>query len=572
MQRAIASILIFAAVARAGAQDTSLVGLWEAKRRYGPDLRGELVVRGEGSTWRATIASRAANVSVMRDSVYVDFPEGGTYVGHFARNRTTIRGNWFQPQMMTTGMRAAMPLILSPCGSGCFSAYVEPLEDAFTFYLRVTPLTAGKLAAFLRNPERNQGRFLGVNNIVRSGDAVVLRNARDSAIASGDTAGGMMRFFLRGATFDFLRVPADSFSWFYPRGRPSAEYSYARPPIRNDGWRVATPEEVGMSREKLTEMVRTLANASQDSTNAYRLHGVLIARHGKLILEEYFLGESADRPHDTRSASKTLVTVVLGAAMQAGMNVSPDTRVYATMGLDTPGLDPLKRAMTLRNLLQMSSGLDCDDSSQEYHPGSESNITDQDTSANWLGMVMGLKMIRTPGAKSVYCSIDPFLAGNVIARATGRSFFDLAWDLVGEPMQMGRYYLMVDPMGRPYMGGGARFLARDFMKMAQLYANGGTWNGRRIVSEAWVRESGPPKTVIEGAGKYGYLWWSTDYTYRGQPVQAHHASGNGGQYSLYLPELDLVVATYGGNYADRGGFVSTRELIPQWILPAIVGK
>src|SRR6185503_4166083 len=114
-------------------------------------------------------------------------------------------------------------------------------------------------------------------------------------------------------------------------------------------------------------------------------------------------------------------------------------------------------------------------------------------SANWLGMVMGLKMIRTPGAKSVYCSIDPFLAGNVIAQATGRSFFDLAWDLVGEPMQMGRYYLMVDPMGRPYMGGGARFLARDFMKMAQLYANGGTWNGRRIVSEAWVRESGPPK-------------------------------------------------------------------------------
>ena len=78
--------------------------------------------------------------------------------------------------------------------------------------------------------------------------------------------------------------------------------------------------------------------------------------------------------------------------------------------------------------------------------------------------------------------------------------------------------------------------------------------------------------MIEGAGKYGYLWWSTDYTYRGQPVQAHHASGNGGQYSLYLPELDLVVATYGGNYADRGGFVSTRELIPQWILPAIVGK
>lgn len=572
MQRAIASLLVCAALARAGAQDTSLVGLWEAKRRYGPDLRGELVLRGDGSTWRATIASRATDVHVIRDSVYVDFPNGGTFIGHFARNRATIRGNWFQPRMMATGMRTAMPLMLASCGRGCYSARVEPLEDAFTFYLRVAPPANGRLNAFVRNPERNQGRFLGVNNIVRNGDAVILRNARDSAVTSGDTTGGMMRFFLRGATFDFRRVPADSFSWFYPRGRPSAEYSYSRPAQRNDGWTVANPEDVGMSREKLVEMVRTLANASRDSTNAYRLHGVLIARHGKLILEEYFHGESGDKPHDTRSASKTLVTLVLGAAMQAGMKVGPDTRVFATMGVDTPGLDPLKRAMTLRNLLQMSSGLDCDDNGPGDHPGNESNITDQDTSANWLGMVMGLKMIRNPGEKSVYCSIDPFLAGNVIARATGKSFFDLAWDLVGEPMQMGRYYLLVDPMGRPYMGGGARFLARDFMKMAQLYANGGTWNGKRIVSEAWVRESGPPKTVIEGAGKYGYLWWSTDYTFRGQPIQAHHASGNGGQFSLYIPELDLVVLTYGGNYADRGGFVSIRELIPQWILPAIVGK
>ena len=102
MQRAIASLLICAALARAGAQDTSLVGLWEAKRRYGPDLGGELVLRGDGSTWRATIASRATSVSVVRDSVYADFPNGGTFVGHFARNRAAIRGNWFQPRMMAT--------------------------------------------------------------------------------------------------------------------------------------------------------------------------------------------------------------------------------------------------------------------------------------------------------------------------------------------------------------------------------------------------------------------------------------------------------------------------------------
>jgi len=113
-----------------------------------------------------------------------------------------------------------------------------------------------------------------------------------------------------------------------------------------------------------------------------------------------------------------------------------------------------------------------------------------------------------------------------------------------------------------------------------LYAGGGMWNGRRILSEAWVRESIEPRYslgtglenayVARSALNYGYLWWSTAYHYRGRIVRAYHASGNGGQYSLFIPELDLVIAAFGGNYNDRGGFVSITELIPQQVLPAIV--
>jgi CubicO group peptidase (beta-lactamase class C family) len=335
-----------------------------------------------------------------------------------------------------------------------------------------------------------------------------------------------------------------------------------------------------MSEDKLAEMVRTIINSSIDSANAYRPHGILVARHGKLVLDEYFYGESADKLHDTRSASKTLTTLVLRAAMEKGMKVGPDMPVYATMAMTSPDLDPRKRTMKLRDLLTMSSGLDCDDGAQEYHPGSEDNLTNQDTIPDWLSVVVGLKMLRDPGAKGVYCSINPYFAGEVIAKATGRSFPDLAWDLIGAPLQMGRYTITLDPLGRSYMGGGARFTLRDFAKLAQLYANGGMWNGRRILSKEWIRESIEPRYlmssqietpyVAKSELNYGYLWWSTAYKYQGRIIRAYHASGNGGQFSVFIPDLDLVVAVFGGNYADRGGLTSIVDLIPKWILPAVV--
>jgi CubicO group peptidase (beta-lactamase class C family) len=483
-----------------------------------------------------------------------------------SRNGAAVQGQWIQ-------RRAAMPLTLTPCGTrDCYSGRIQPLEDDFTFYMEVKPRADGKLGAFLRNPERNQGRFIRLDHLVRRGDTVYLRNVGDSTIERGLIRYGRLSVMLRFATYDFAKVSPDSFTYYYPRGwRTGGTYTYAPPRAQNDGWAVGTPEEVGLSREKLSAMVQTLVNSTVDSANAYRLHGILVARHGKLVLEEYFLGEHADKPHDTRSASKTLVTVVLGAAMQAGMKVGPEMPVFATMGERSPTLDPRKRAMTVRDLLTMSSGLDCDDASRDS-PGSENVLTNQDTNPDWLRLVLGLKMLRDPGAQAVYCSINPFLAGEVLARATGRSFPALTWELVGAPLQMGRYYIGLTPLGASYMGGGARYLPRDFMKLAQLYAHGGTWNGRRILSEAWVRESVEPRYTIgrQPYKNYGYLWWTSEYQHQGRRVLAYHASGNGGQYAMFIPDLGLVIAAFGGNYNDAGGFVSIRELIPQHILPAVV--
>ncbi len=109
------------------------------------------------------------------------------------------------------------------------------------------------------------------------------------------------------------------------------------------------------------------------------------------------------------------------------------------------------------------------------------------------------------------------------------------------------------------------------MKFGQLMLNGGTWQGRRILSRDFVaRASSPLKTI--GSRKYGYLWWGIDYLYRERKVYAFAALGAGGQNVMVIPELDLVLASFSGSYATRAYRRFSDELIPQNILPAVREK
>ncbi|HEX2204223.1 MAG TPA: serine hydrolase, partial [Longimicrobium sp.] len=461
------------------------------------------------------------------------------------------------------------PLVLEPCGDGCFAGEVVPHPDQLTFFIRVERRPDGSLGAFLRNPERNLGSFIPLAGVEADGSEVRLLDARDSVISRGALRDGVMTVFIpnRGGSYDFTRVRDDAFTFFYPRGRPTARYDYAPPRPRDDGWPVGTLDEAGISRERIRAALDSLVDAPRDSIGAHRLHALLVARHGKLVLEEYFHGADADMPHETRSAAKTLATVLAGAAMEAGMRVGPETPVYATLRPGAAGLDPRKRALTLEHLLSMSSGYDCDDSGER--PGDEDVITQQAENPDWTGMILDLEMVRAPGDSAVYCSINPHLAGVVLSRATGRPLPELWDELVARPLGMERYYASLAPLGDAYMGGGWRLRMRDFMKLGQLYLDGGTWRGRRVLSEEWVWRSTEPRFPMGSRARYGYLWWTLDYPYAGRTVRAYFASGNGGQYVMVVPELDLVIGANGGNYNDDANWRTALDLIPRVILPAV---
>ena len=547
-----------------------LEGLWQAKLRFGPDVRGRLVIDRPAGAWRASIAGSTATVRSSSDTLAFHLPDGGDFVGRLNAKRNVVVGHWIQPRTQTSGSRFATPLTLVSCGPArpaCYRGDVLPLDDEFTFYLKVTRRPDGSLGAFLRNPERNLGgQWIPVKRMERSGENVALLDRRDSVITRGTIRDGVLSIPLRGGTYAFARVPDTAFTNFYPRGRPTVKYTYVPPRLADDGWRVGTLREVGMSEDSIAAVVQRLIDMPIDSVFTPETHALLIARHGRLVLEEYFFGEHADKPHDTRSASKTMASALIGAARQAGVRIGHDTRVYAAMRPEAADLPPRKRGLTLEHLLTMSSGLDCDDN-DDRSPGKEGVIARDTSHPDWARRGLDLDVVREPGDTAIYCSIQAHLAGSVLAAVTRRSLHDVLWELVGEPLQMRRYHLQLTPTGDVYWGGGHRYRARDFMKLAQLYLNGGTWNGRRLVSREWIDRSIEPRYRF-GTSRYGYLWWVREYPFRGRTVKAYYAVGNGAQVSMWIPELDLAIASYGANYnAPTAGFLF-QQTIPR-ILQAI---
>jgi CubicO group peptidase (beta-lactamase class C family) len=551
----------------------NLAGLWYAKDRFGPDARGRLIVDRGATGWRASIAGRTTQVHVARNAVAFSFPDGsGAFAGRFDAGHTALTGHWIQPRMYLNGGRMASPLTFVPCGSRCFSSEVVPLEDRYTFYVKVTRRPDGTLGAFLRNPERNLGSSIRLDRIEADGGEVRWLDARGAVIERGVLHDGVMTVFIggRGGSYDFRKLADGAYTDFYARGRPGAPYRYTPPRPDRDGWPVAAAAEVGLSSASITRMMRAIIDAPMTKFGAHEVHAILIARHGKLVVEEYFFGEDRDKPHDTRSASKTITSILAGAVMQSGTKIASATSVYTIMRPRARSLDARKRALTLEHLLNMASGLDCDDWNDDHPPpGSEDVFTNQDAEPDWYRLILDLRSVHDPGTKFVYCAANPHLAGGMLSRATGRSIPDLMHDLVGKPVGMGRYYVVVTPHGEAYMGGGWYFRARDFMKLGQLYLDGGTWHGRRVVSAAWVKRSEPPVFRVGRRLEYGHLWWHLRYPYAGRTVHAYAATGLGGQAVMVVPELDLVFATFGGNYGDDAGWTTLINLFPRYVLAGI---
>ena len=275
--------------------------------------------------------------------------------------------------------------------------------------------------------------------------------------------------------------------------------------------------------------------------------GVMIFQHDSLVYERYWGNMSADRLATVFSVSKSITSLLCGIAVDDGYIHSIDDPVTDYL----PELlkkDPHWQRLTVRHLLDMRSGLDFDDS---YYLSLKNlnrvmAIARLNYGNNVMRQIRGLKFRCEPGTEYFYESMTSQILGVVIERATQRPFAEYLSEKVWQPLEMESPAVVnVDKRGVAQSFGGISLALKDLAKIGRLYLHGGVWNGRRIVSEAWIRQSTEYDTSNDG---YHFNWYNTSSFHMEKPAHpGYYALGIKGQVLYVNPDLDLIMVRIGLN-------------------------
>jgi CubicO group peptidase (beta-lactamase class C family) len=355
-----------------------------------------------------------------------------------------------------------------------------------------------------------------------------------------------------------------AFLWAFAPG------ASAREP--GEDWRTASPASVGVSAERLQTMQKAI-----QSGEFKKITSVLIARRGQLAYEGYFAGTNAATLRNTRSATKTVTGMLLGIALDR--KLLPDVRArvlrfFPERHFQNP--DPRKAEITVEDLLTMSSLLECDDGNSFSRGNEERMYLIED----WLQFALDLPIKGFPpwaakpkdsphGRSFSYCTAGVFALGRVLERAAKVPVERFASEVLFGPLGIDNAEWAFSPLHQAQTGGGLGLTSRDLAKLGRLYAEGGVWNGRRIVSERWVKASIEPHVRIDEDTEYGYLWWLKSFKARDKAYAAFFMSGNGGNKVAVFPELDMVVVITTTNFNQSDAHVLTDKLLSEHILAAV---
>ena len=565
-------LLLMLSAATRASEPSDLIGLWGNETVSGPLLSGELTVDGREIPWQATLAGVSATVERQGDVLSFAMPGGQ---GHF-RGRLVdgnLEGFWIQPPGQALASAYATPLVLPQGEAKVWIAQLHPLQDKITQYLRVWRMEDGSLKAFLVNPEYNLGRDINYD-VKLDGDAVVLSDPKRKGWALNgrlDDESGQLRIDWQGiGVFAFTRRVRDNAIGYYANTPAELQYAYRVPVPAGDGWTTASLGDVGMQVAPMLRLQQQIESSDTPGPGQPIVHGLLVARHGKLVFENYLHGFSREEAHDTRSAGKSFASLLVGMAIDHGADVSAKTPVLSLFPSGKPikRLEKGKRAMTVGDLMSMRSGLACDDNDSDS-PGGEEAMQRQHAERDWYRYTLDLPMLQAPGAdQAVYCSAGINLLGGVVRNATGRRLTDLFQDWIAGPMQMRGYHLNLMPDDDAYLAGGIRMRPRDMLKLGQLYLNGGVWNGQRLIDQRWIDASVARHATFGPNHDYGYGWHLHAFRVDGHDYRGYSAEGNGGQFVIVIPELDLVVAITAGNYGQFSVWYPLQELVTKYVIPA----
>lgn len=474
-------------------------------------------------------------------------PAAGGELSDMLAQDQDLSGIWFASQTPRVAIRYVLPPSEGATGN--------PIDQTMHYILVVRKAADGTLTAFIRNPEANAGAQIGTRVLQKELPATA-------------NADGTLTVTLKDLPqpLQFHRATADEQRWYYPRA--TATWKYVQPQSTADGWPVGSLASQGMRAAPIAALMQGLTADRAPALRSPYIHSISIARHGKLVLDEYFNGFDETMLHDTRSASKSVTTLLVGRAIEDTHTFTPDSKVLDVLNNYRPPAndDARKEAMTVANLMTMSSGLACDDN-DDNSPGGEDTMQSQTRQPDWYKYTLDLPMASAPGTRALYCTAGINLLGAIVARSTQEPLTTYFYERFARPMQIRRYALWLTPSSVAYMGGGSLFRPRDFLKFGELFLEHGRWRGTPVISDWWLRESIVARTAPEGEGdRYGYGWHLTNLKVRGKSYDVVSAGGNGGQIMAVIPQLDMALMITAGNY---GQFPVWRTFLPRVATAAI---
>ncbi len=261
------------------------------------------------------------------------------------------------------------------------------------------------------------------------------------------------------------------------------------------------------------------------------LKTVMVARDGKVLAERGYRGNRVTDSTNIKSASKSIISALVGIAIDKGLLEGPDQKIAPILKTDLPASpDPRINDITIGNLLSMQAGLG---------RLSGPNYGRWVASSNWVRTALAQPFDDDPGGEMLYSTASTHLLSAILTKVSGKSTLALASDWLGllEGFRIGSWDR--DPQGI-YLGGNQMAMsARSLLAFGELYRNGGrATSGQQLVSSEWIAASWQHRTNSRFSGdEYGYGWFGRQIA--GEEI--HFAWGYGGQMLYIVPSLDLTV-------------------------------
>ncbi|WP_316835642.1 serine hydrolase [Pedobacter nutrimenti] len=324
----------------------------------------------------------------------------------------------------------------------------------------------------------------------------------------------------------------------------------------------------------------SLLRQMTDSITKHHYAGIrslLIAKNNQVVYEQYFDGVGRDSLNDSRSSFKSVTSLLIGIAIDKGFIKDVNQKIY-TFFPEYPFLknNPYKTLMTIKDLLEMKSGFDC----EEFN-GTKDCEEEMSLSNDWVKYALALPMKTKPGQVWSYTSIDPMILGGVIRKATHMSVQEFADKYLFRPLGITNYKWTVDPSGNGMTAGSFFIRSLDMMKIGQLVKDKGVWAGKQIISKKWIDQSTRCNIAIPDFSNmkssrsnvatpqptyYGFYWYQEKIKTKDLQEDLLFASGNGGQFIFINQRLNLTVIFTQKNYGSYKG-KQAFEILAKYILP-----